>query len=114
GMGSPACPSVARVAAFGPKRDASAASAELSRVRDDFLISRMKSDKPRINLSLTLLSITRIARHGIDGGDLLDREVGDDLDAILVHDEHLFDAHAPLMHLAVLRLQREDHAFLDL
>src|SRR5262245_38512073 len=50
----------------------------------------------------------------IDECNLLDGEVRDDLGAILVHDQHLFDAHAELVALAVLGLQREDHARLDL
>src|SRR6266849_4374977 len=56
----------------------------------------------------------RIARHRIDDGNLLDREVGNDLDLVLVGDQHLFDAHAPLEFLAVLGLEHEHHAFLDL
>src|SRR5215831_314755 len=50
----------------------------------------------------------------IDDSDLLDREVGDDLDRILVHNQHLLDAHAVAEALAVLRFQGERHAFLDL
>src|SRR5690242_2572168 len=56
----------------------------------------------------------RISRHRIDHRDLLDREAGDDLDPVLVHDQHFLDAHAPLEFLAVLGLEREHHAFLDL
>src|ERR1700704_547251 len=55
-----------------------------------------------------------VARHRIDDGDLFDREAGDDLDPVLVNDQHLFDPHAPLELLAVLGLEREHHAFLDL
>src|SRR2546426_10439018 len=60
------------------------------------------------------LPVTRISRHRIDHGYLLDREIRDDLDSILVHDQHLLDPHAPLMRLAVLRLEGEHHPFLDL
>src|SRR5262249_3797893 len=60
------------------------------------------------------LHVVAIARDGIDDGDLLHREVGDDLGAILVHDQHLFDAHAPAEFLSVLRFEREHHAGLDL
>src|SRR5262249_41881585 len=60
------------------------------------------------------LHVVAIARDGIDDGDLLHREVGDDLGAILVHDEHLLDAHAPAEFLSVLGLEREHHAGLDL
>src|SRR5207247_10460042 len=55
-----------------------------------------------------------IARHRVDHGDSLDRKAGDDLDFVLVHDQHLFDPHAPLVFLAVLGLEGEHHAFLDL
>src|SRR6266705_2437249 len=56
----------------------------------------------------------RIPRHRIDHRDLLDREVGDDLDLVLVDDQHLLDSNTPLELLAVLGLEREHHAFLDL
>src|SRR2546430_1611808 len=49
-----------------------------------------------------------------DDGDFFYREVGDDLGAIGVHDQHLLDPHAELVPLAVLGLEREDHAGLDL
>src|SRR5712672_220887 len=55
-----------------------------------------------------------VAGNRVHHGDLLDRETGDDLDLVLVNDQHLFDAHAPLELLAVLGLQGEHHAFLDL
>src|SRR5260221_9246721 len=55
-----------------------------------------------------------VAGHRVHHGDLLDRETGDDLDLVLVNDQHLLDAHAPLELLAVLGLEREHHAFLDL
>src|SRR5262249_24168431 len=59
------------------------------------------------------LHMVAVARQRIDDGDLLDREVGYDLDRILVHDQYLLDAHAVAEPLAVLRLERERHAFLD-
>src|SRR5262249_50947066 len=49
-----------------------------------------------------------------DDGNLFHREVGDDLGAIRVDDQHLLDPHAELVPLAVLGLEREDHAGLDL
>ena len=55
-----------------------------------------------------------ITRDRIDYGDLLNREVGDDLDFLLVHDQHLFDAHAITEALAVLGLERKRHSGLDL
>src|SRR3989442_4354817 len=55
-----------------------------------------------------------VTRHRIDHGDLLDREVGDDFDPVLVDDQHLLDPNTPLELLAVLGLEREHHAFLDL
>src|SRR5262249_6129673 len=58
--------------------------------------------------------VIAVARDGIDDRDLLDREVGDDFRAVLVHDQHLFDAHAPAEFLPVLGLEREHHAGLDL
>src|SRR6202158_4931430 len=73
-----------------------------------------RSSRPMFSSSRLRLPVTRIAHHGVDHGDLLDREIGDDLDAILVHDQHLLDAHAPLMRLAVLGLERKHHPFLDL
>ena len=60
------------------------------------------------------LDVIPIARHRIDYGDLLDREVGDDLDLVLVDDEHLFDADPPAEQLAVLGLEGEHHSGLDL
>src|SRR6266566_3474604 len=64
-------------------------------------------------MAIRLLHVIAVARERIDDGDLLDREVGDDLDRILVHDQHFLDAHAVAEALAVLRLQRERHALLD-
>src|SRR6202043_4204498 len=61
-----------------------------------------------------LFDMIPVARQRVDDRDLLDREVGDDLDLILVDDEHLLDAHPIAELLAVLRLQREGHALLDL
>src|SRR5258706_15859480 len=55
-----------------------------------------------------------VAGNRVHHGDLLDREAGDDLDLVLVHDQHLLDANAPLEFLAVLGFEREHHAFLDL
>src|SRR3989338_1237593 len=49
-----------------------------------------------------------------DDRDLLDREAGDDLGPVLVHDQHLLDPDAPLVLLAVLRLEGEHHARPDL
>src|SRR5258707_11825213 len=61
-----------------------------------------------------LLHVIAISRDRIDDRDLLHREVGDDLDLVLVHDEHLLDAHPVAELLAVLGLEREGHALLDL
>src|SRR5260370_39866227 len=61
-----------------------------------------------------LFDVIPVARERVDDRDLLDRKVGDDLDLILVDDEHLLDAHPIAEFLAVLRLQREGHALLDL
>src|SRR5499426_1600710 len=75
------------------------------------------SPAPRISPGITCsarLEQPRVPGQRIDHGDLLDREVGDDLDPVLVYDQHLLDAHAPLEALAVLGLERENHAFLDL
>src|SRR3989442_15814818 len=58
--------------------------------------------------------VIAVARDRIDHGDLLDREVGDDLDLLLMHDQHLLDAHAVTEALAVLGLERERHSGLDL
>ena len=44
----------------------------------------------------------------IDDRDLLDREIGDDLDRVLVDDQHLLDAHAPLAGAVDARLHRGD------
>src|SRR5262249_49772141 len=60
------------------------------------------------------LHVIGVAWDGIDNGDLLDREVGDDLDLLLVHDQHFFDAHAVAEALAVLGLERKRHSGLDL
>src|SRR5438132_12469973 len=58
--------------------------------------------------------LVALAWNRIDHGDLLDREVRDDLDLLLVHDQHLLDAHAVPEALAVLGLEREGHSGLDL
>src|SRR6187549_1051891 len=50
----------------------------------------------------------------IHHGDLLDRKVGDDLDLLLVHDQHFLDPHAVAEALAVLGLERKRHPGLDL
>src|SRR5947209_20488995 len=47
-------------------------------------------------------------------GDFFDWEVRNDLGAVGVDDQHLLDAHAELVALTVLRLQREDHPGPDL
>src|SRR5262245_17515357 len=65
------------------------------------------------NASRASLHMIAVARQRIDHGDLLDREVRHDLDRILVHDQHLLDAYAVAEALAVLGLERERHAFLD-
>src|SRR5450432_2508579 len=61
-----------------------------------------------------LFDVIPIPRQWVDDRDLLDREVGDDLDLILVDDQHLLDAHPIAELLAVLSLKREGHALLDL
>src|SRR5262245_52877833 len=60
------------------------------------------------------LHMIPIAGQRIDDRDLLHREVRHDLDVVLVHDQHFLDAHAIAVALAVLRLERERHALLDL
>src|SRR6478752_3201722 len=99
GVGNPACVSAARLAAFGPVSSGSVAAAAAS--------GTTKSD-------IRSLHVIPIARQRIDHGDLLDREVGDDLDAVLLDDQHFLDAHAVTKALAVLRLERERHALLNL
>src|ERR1700683_5558586 len=59
------------------------------------------------------LHMIAVARQRIDDGDLFDREVGHDLDVLLMHDQHFLDAHAVAVFLAVLRLESKCHAFLD-
>src|SRR5262245_31040579 len=61
-----------------------------------------------------LLHMLAITGDWIDDRDLLDREVRDDLDLLLVHDQHFLDAHAVAEALAVLGLERKCHAGLDL
>src|SRR5262249_30257351 len=58
--------------------------------------------------------VIAVAADRVDDRDLLHREVGDDLGAVGVDDEHLLDAHAELVRLPVLRLEREHHPRLDL
>src|SRR5512143_441358 len=60
------------------------------------------------------LHMIAIARQWIDHRDLLHREVRHDLDVVLLHDQHLLDAHAVAEALAVLGLEREGHAFLNI
>ncbi len=52
--------------------------------------------------------------HRVDNRDLLDREVGNDLDFIVVDNQHFLDPDTILVCLSVLGFQGEDHAFLDL
>src|SRR4051812_3218124 len=73
-------------------------TAACMRDRPECLVSRTKFSTARRRSARQ----RRIAGHRIDDADLLDREVRNQLDAILVHDQHLFNAHAPLQHLAVL------------
>src|SRR5271166_6559056 len=54
-----------------------------------------------------------VARQRIDDRDLLDREIRNDLDRILVHDQHFFDPHAVMEFFAVLGFEREGHALFD-
>src|SRR4249919_3198143 len=61
----------------------------------------------------TSLYMVPIAGQRIDDRDLLHGEVRHDLDIVLLHDQHFLDAHAVTETLAVLGLQREGHAFLD-
>src|SRR5262249_17531882 len=61
-----------------------------------------------------LFHMIAVARDRIDHGDLLHREVRHDLDLVLLDDQHLLDAHTVAVALAVLGLEREGHAFLDL
>ena len=58
--------------------------------------------------------VIAVAWNRIDRRDLLDGEIGDDLDFFFMYNEHLLDAHAIAEALAVLRLQRKGHAGLDL
>src|SRR5690348_11892767 len=76
--------------------------------------SRGRQQRAACAPPLTLLHMIRIARDRIDDGDLLHREVGDDLDFLLVHDQHFLYAHAIAEALAVLSLERKGHAGLDL
>src|SRR5580704_8544715 len=62
----------------------------------------------------TSFHMVAVARQRIDDGNLLDWEVGHDLDVLLVHDQHFLDAHAVPIFLAVLCLESEGHAFLDI
>src|SRR5262245_12104710 len=66
------------------------------------------------SLKPTSLHMIPIAGQRIDDCDLLHREVRHNLDVALVHDQHFLDAHAVAVALAVLRLERECHALLDL
>src|SRR5580693_8804170 len=60
------------------------------------------------------LHMIAVARQWIDHSDLFDREVGHDLDVLLVYDQHFLDTHAVTVFLAVLCLQSKCHAFLDI
>src|SRR5262249_22772064 len=62
----------------------------------------------------TLFHVIPVARDRVDHRDLLDRKVRHDLDVVLLDDQHFLDAHAVAIALAVLGLEREGHAFLDL
>src|SRR5690242_6368434 len=67
-----------------------------------------------VRAARSLLHVIAISRKRIDDGDLLDREVRHDLDVVLLDDQHLLDPHAVMEALAVLGLEREGHALLDL
>src|SRR5580704_17858867 len=60
------------------------------------------------------LAVVGISRHGIHYRDLFHREIGNNLHAVFVDDQHFFNMNAPLKGLPMLRLERKDHAFLDL
>src|SRR4029077_787746 len=74
----------------------------------------IRSIRARLAALAGLLHMVAVAGQRVDDRDLLDREVGDDLDRILVHDQHLLNTHTVAEALSVLRLQRESHALLDL
>src|SRR5262245_33988323 len=61
-----------------------------------------------------LLYVIPITGQRIDDCDLLHREVRNDLNVVLVHDQHFLDAHTVTVTLAVLGLERKRHALLDL
>ena len=60
-----------------------------------------------------LSDMIAIARQRIDDRDLLDREIGYDLDLVFLHDQHLLDTHPVAKPFAVLRFKRKRHAFLN-
>src|SRR3954471_4332157 len=110
----PAAARAARCAAFGPTQSASAASGAVSATISPCMetsIAAVSSNNETASMSLHMIAI---AGKRIHDSDLLHREIGDDLDRILVHDQHLLDADPVAEFLAVLGLQRECHAFLDL
>src|SRR5262252_10878337 len=102
GADRPACASAARFAAFGPTRSASTAAAAVSGTMNSVMRGRRS------------FHMVGVAGDRIDHGDLLDWEVRDDLDLLLVHDQHFLDAHAVPEALAVLGLERKGHSGLDL
>src|SRR5260370_10134950 len=61
-----------------------------------------------------LFDVVAVTRQRIHHGDLLDGEIRHDLDVVLLHDQHFLDPHAVAETLAVLGLEREGHALLDL
>src|SRR5215469_14767764 len=116
GVGSPACASAARFAALGPTQDRSVA---LPRGRTNAVMQTSfgrgaaHSLSPRGGERWISPHVIAVSRQRIDDGDLLDREIRNDLDGILVHDQHFLDAYAVMEFLPVLRLERKRHAFFD-
>src|SRR5215470_4688944 len=106
--------SAARLAALGPTRSTPAACVASSGTRKSCIILRPEAAcrtraTRRASEHITSLHVVAVARQRVDDGNLLHREIGNDLDSVLVHDQHLLDAHAVAELLAVLRLEGKRH-----
>ena len=58
--------------------------------------------------------VSKYPLNHLDWHDPVDGEMGDQLGLVRMNDDHFLDTNAPFQRLAMLGLERKDHAFLNL
>src|ERR1700686_5443723 len=112
GVGKPARASTARFAAFAPTRSGSvAAGAERGRMKRVMQLSALpgsrRTPSPRLRGETKSPHVIAVARERIDDGNLFDREIGDDFDRVLVHDQHFLNAPSVMEFFSMLGFERK-------